>query len=298
MSDSLRLPCPTCSGTGTDTHEDRHTETNRDTCRTCGGEGQIPARTGESAEASFQAPATTLALDAPPAGGDGGLREALVKADLQIGDGHIEAARRTLHAAMDALARPDPREQAVAGVGVEPFTVDWFRSLFAEPLWNVPHWQRDVLLAVSALTQPNQTPEAAAPSGSVGEKPAKERARELRDIILSDVRAASRPFAMPGEPVGVSAGRLSNILTARLGCHFAALATQQPAPQAPIADAAGAFPLLKSPEPPERRISRIDRQLRTDGRVDSDDLLWMASMTRAALTPPQAAWPGDGEAAR
>lgn len=51
---SPTLPCPTCSCTGTDTHEDRHTGTNMDTCRTCGGEGFVPARTGETPEASFQ----------------------------------------------------------------------------------------------------------------------------------------------------------------------------------------------------------------------------------------------------
>lgn len=49
------LPCPTCSGTGTDTHEDRHTGTNRDTCRTCAGTGSVAAATGETPEASFRA---------------------------------------------------------------------------------------------------------------------------------------------------------------------------------------------------------------------------------------------------
>ena len=48
------LPCPTCACTGEDTHEDRHAGTNQDVCRTCGGEGFIPARTGETAEASFR----------------------------------------------------------------------------------------------------------------------------------------------------------------------------------------------------------------------------------------------------
>lgn len=75
MSDSLRLPCPTCSGTGTDTHEDRHTETNRDTCRSCGGVGTIPARTGETPEASFRV--------TPPEGEGAGLREALADKALR-----------------------------------------------------------------------------------------------------------------------------------------------------------------------------------------------------------------------
>ncbi|AWN51595.1 hypothetical protein [Methylobacterium sp. 17Sr1-1] len=49
----ITVPCATCSGTGWATHEDRHTETNRDQCRTCGGTGQVPARPGESRETSW-----------------------------------------------------------------------------------------------------------------------------------------------------------------------------------------------------------------------------------------------------
>jgi hypothetical protein len=50
---AILIPCPRCSGTGTDTHEDRHAETRQDTCERCGGTGQIAAGTGESREASF-----------------------------------------------------------------------------------------------------------------------------------------------------------------------------------------------------------------------------------------------------
>jgi len=56
--------------------------------------------------------------------------------------------RRALFA---ATAVSEPGKGPAAGVGVEPFTVGWFRDLFAVPLWNVPHWQRDVLMAVTAL---------------------------------------------------------------------------------------------------------------------------------------------------
>ncbi len=52
---TITIPCATCSGTGWATHEDRHTETRQDHCRTCGGTGQVPARPGESCETSWPA---------------------------------------------------------------------------------------------------------------------------------------------------------------------------------------------------------------------------------------------------
>lgn len=58
----ITVDCDACSGTGDATHEDRHTGTNMDRCRKCGGEGQIPARTGETQEASFQPPAPLAAV--------------------------------------------------------------------------------------------------------------------------------------------------------------------------------------------------------------------------------------------
>ncbi|GJD63790.1 zinc finger-like domain-containing protein [Methylobacterium frigidaeris] len=50
---TITVTCATCSGTGWATHEDRHTETNRDVCRVCGGEGKVPARPGEARETSW-----------------------------------------------------------------------------------------------------------------------------------------------------------------------------------------------------------------------------------------------------
>lgn len=103
MTDPLRLPCPTCSGTGTDTHEDRHTETNRDTCRTCGGTGAIPPRTGESAEASFSA-------DRPDALTPGGqkLADALFEQGLiyqtETGDCLAHPMGRDLRPDLNAMA--------------------------------------------------------------------------------------------------------------------------------------------------------------------------------------------------
>lgn len=47
------LPCPRCAGTGWATHEDRHTETVRDRCMTCGGSGLAASHTGETREGSF-----------------------------------------------------------------------------------------------------------------------------------------------------------------------------------------------------------------------------------------------------
>ncbi|MCJ2020547.1 hypothetical protein MKK84_24490 [Methylobacterium sp. E-065] len=55
------LPCPRCAGTDWDGHDDRHTETNMDRCRDCGGTGQIPAATGERRETSCD-PATGRAF--------------------------------------------------------------------------------------------------------------------------------------------------------------------------------------------------------------------------------------------
>ncbi|WP_053078784.1 hypothetical protein [Methylobacterium tarhaniae] len=50
---TITVPCATCAGTGWATHEDRHTETRQDQCRTCGGTGQVPARPGEARETSW-----------------------------------------------------------------------------------------------------------------------------------------------------------------------------------------------------------------------------------------------------
>ncbi|GJD60225.1 zinc finger-like domain-containing protein [Methylobacterium frigidaeris] len=50
---TITVPCATCSGTGSATYEDRHTETRQDQCRTCGGTGQVPSRSGESRETSW-----------------------------------------------------------------------------------------------------------------------------------------------------------------------------------------------------------------------------------------------------
>lgn len=54
MSTAASLPCPTCSGDGTDTHEDRHAGTNKDTCRTCAGTGMVEPHTGETAAAAYR----------------------------------------------------------------------------------------------------------------------------------------------------------------------------------------------------------------------------------------------------
>jgi len=64
MTHPILLPCPTCSGTRTDTHEDRHTKTRQDICRTCGDTGVIPARTGETPDASFRPEAATNPAEA------------------------------------------------------------------------------------------------------------------------------------------------------------------------------------------------------------------------------------------
>jgi DnaJ-class molecular chaperone len=50
---NFRLPCARCSGTGADTHEDRHAETNMDICRECGGTGLVASETGETRAGSF-----------------------------------------------------------------------------------------------------------------------------------------------------------------------------------------------------------------------------------------------------
>lgn len=48
----IRLPCDQCAATGWATHGDRHTRTNMDQCHTCEGTGWMPARTGETPQAS------------------------------------------------------------------------------------------------------------------------------------------------------------------------------------------------------------------------------------------------------
>ncbi|WP_342106345.1 hypothetical protein [Methylobacterium sp. SI9] len=67
---SALLPCARCAGTGWNSHDDRHTETNMDRCRDCGGTGQIPAATGERREASCD-PATGRAFGERVSAGEG-----------------------------------------------------------------------------------------------------------------------------------------------------------------------------------------------------------------------------------
>lgn len=101
MTHATTLPCSTCSGTGTDTHEDRHTDTNRDTCRTCGGTGKIAARTGESPEASFRASPTAQTLT--PEGKR--LADALVTADVLVEhEGEYESQLMVDHAEINTAA--------------------------------------------------------------------------------------------------------------------------------------------------------------------------------------------------
>lgn len=56
---ALRVPCPTCAGTGNHTL-DGGRNNRMDTCTVCGGEGTIPARTGEVPVATYQPPAGML----------------------------------------------------------------------------------------------------------------------------------------------------------------------------------------------------------------------------------------------
>ncbi len=64
---SKTIPCATCSGTGWTSREDRHTETNRDVCTTCGGTGQVPTHPGERREPSWPdaVPGAAAAADPP-----------------------------------------------------------------------------------------------------------------------------------------------------------------------------------------------------------------------------------------
>lgn len=104
------IPCPTCSCTGTDTYEDRHTGTNMDTCRTCGGNGYIAARTGETPEASYQPALSATPAHAPGKAGD---REGLTEGWSKPGYGTeahaVKAASRNELASLRASAlAPSP----------------------------------------------------------------------------------------------------------------------------------------------------------------------------------------------
>ncbi len=48
----IRLPCDQCAATGFTGHGDRHLRNNVDRCHTCEGTGYMPARTGETPQAS------------------------------------------------------------------------------------------------------------------------------------------------------------------------------------------------------------------------------------------------------
>ncbi|WP_238231578.1 hypothetical protein [Methylobacterium thuringiense] len=74
----------------------------------------------EAATVLWEADALIRALEIE----NGRLRHAVVIADLQIGDGHIEASRRTLHAALDDAPHPavkTPAELQREAQGTAPF---------------------------------------------------------------------------------------------------------------------------------------------------------------------------------
>lgn len=57
----LHVPCPICSGVGDMSTDDGHRQNDKDTCTSCGGLGQVLARTGETPAAAFD-PAASLPL--------------------------------------------------------------------------------------------------------------------------------------------------------------------------------------------------------------------------------------------
>ena len=138
------IPCPTCSCTGTDTYEDRHTGTNMDTCRTCGGNGYIAARTGETPEASYQPPLSATPAHAPGKAGDregldeiGGPRDVLVSLiqsrlmgivpddqDLELEDSDW----RLILKGLDALAPSPAGNEAPRGEGREAAAAERYRA--------------------------------------------------------------------------------------------------------------------------------------------------------------------------
>jgi hypothetical protein len=119
----ITVPCAICSGTGWATHEDRHTETRQDQCRTCGGTGQVPARPGESRATSWPdavpgAEAGALTLDEPAAAvlrdivlirlEDGGTLDRI----LSSGDIALLAIRAANAALLSRLSTPPDLIQA------------------------------------------------------------------------------------------------------------------------------------------------------------------------------------------
>lgn len=61
----LTLPCPACSGDGFVSFEDRHVESAKEACQTCGGHGVVLSNTGVTRESSCD-PATGKPFDEVP----------------------------------------------------------------------------------------------------------------------------------------------------------------------------------------------------------------------------------------
>lgn len=356
------------------------------------------------------------ALDAPPAGGDGGLREA-VRLDYTNHRGErkhydirptgrfvtdetyhpgvpyliegVDVVRNVVRtfdparihawngAPVPAPARPDPREQATAGVGTS-FGVsleairrllvrvadrretdpDTRRTLYnasaaladyrdeaeaaladapgrwqaweeteadsdpSDPMcgystsWMVGWWHQGapdadyairangeaearrlaaslnrLLTPDAALTQPDQTPEAAAPSGSVGEddRPLILEACEPLPSVPTDYVLTCR-WPDGSETVECVSEQAAALLGYRGQWIDGTLAAQQPAPQAPVADAAaweGAD-----------LVTRLRSYPAAPPGCDPLGTAYVCALMEeaaAALTPPQAARPGDGE---
>jgi len=192
--------------------------------------------------AAHEARRAALAQPAPVGEDETGVREALVEAAgvLEVAarfydrDSSIESGLRrdrlelAASRARAALAPQPPKAETTAGVGEA--SQNGFVARNCACCADQPTIPPDCPACHGAggftryyLTAHQPVPEVRV--ADAGDKSASELTRELRDIIISDVRAASGSGAFPGEPVGLSASHLSVILAARLGCHFAALST-------------------------------------------------------------------------
>lgn len=307
---------------------------------------------GRDVRPDLNAAAASLALDAPPAGGDGGLREAqtdrlgrfdhhpdpaidfcievevieglhydhkvgandgvelaqrVAKAmTFRVGGDEIAVrAKHTLRGIEAALARPDPREQAAAGVGEALVKADLqIGDGHIEAARHTLH------AAMDALTQPNQTPEAAAPSGSVGEDdhPLILEACEPLPSVPTDYVLTCR-WPDGSETVECVSEQAAALLGYRGQWIDGTLAAQQPAPQASVADAAGVGeprPIATAPRDGTPVLGHGSMGWKVVWWIEGD---WVYCLTPSfagwcaptvwlplpdALTPPQAARPGDG----
>ena len=151
-------------------------------------------------------------------------------AGLRLAPGHVlfDSLQDRVNEAKATLTPPADPKTPDAGVGGDLFVIDWFRSLFADPLWKAKHWQDDVVKAVGCLLLAQPAP--------VGEDETGVREAVI-ELIWNEYgpKYGGGPFATGGRvDWGYRASRPGDLLRATdLADRILALAPQPPKAETP-----------------------------------------------------------------